>query len=219
MLSSEMPSERTQVRLPAQLKIDLLASAQASGRTLNGEIIERLLKTFLLEMESFPTDVSVIKQRDPAISESTKGALELTRDDPNEDYLRTAVAAATTELGRLTKISRKFYSTEDGKIVRFVVSSPWRGKSDTGYFKFLPAHFKDDFLCLTIRGFDKVWLIPMLIVRSVLEGAAVPQRSNGEKSWDPMFGIRKGRESFWYFKDREVDISQYAIDQQKAADT
>ncbi|MNU29054.1 hypothetical protein D3C71_175010 [compost metagenome] len=207
------------VNLPQALKEDLMASARASGRTLDEEVSERLLRSF----EDKPGEPGASERRIEALEHGLAEAMRLIRDlqegkaggpsqsRPNAD-LRAAVAAAETRLGSLTHESGKRYSTQDGKIVRFVMSSPFRGYGDKGFVKIVPGHFTDDYIFLAIRHYHRGWLVPMDLVRSTLERIPTANRTNGEKSWDPTYGNRKGRQALWMGKSGELVIEDHGID-------
>ncbi len=203
------------VKLDDSLTEKLMASTKTSGRTLDDEISERLLQSF--------QDPGSNERRIEALEEGLAEAMRLIRSlqdgngggqpqsRPNAD-LRAAVVAAETRLGDLTHESGKRYATKDGKIIRFVMSSPFRGYGDKGFVKIIPGHFADDFIFLAIRDYHRGWLVPMDLIRSTLERIPTANRANGEKSWDPTYGNRKGREALWMGKSGELEIADHGID-------
>lgn len=210
----------TEVRLADSLKENLMASARAAGRTLDDEISERLLQSF----DAKASEPGANERRIEALEEGLAKAMRLIRNlqeggkaggqpqsRPNAD-LRAAAAAAETRLGALTHESGKRYATTDGKIVRFVMSSPFRGYGDKGFVKIIPGHFSDDYIFLAIRDYHRGWLVPMDLIRSTLERIPTASRANGEKSWDPTYGNRKGREALWMGKSGELEIAGHGID-------
>jgi hypothetical protein len=217
MAKTEKSREPTEVSLTESLKENLMASARASGRTLDAEISERLLQSFEGAEAGEPSG----RDRLDALEEGLAEAMRLIRElqgkaegqspsRPNVD-LSEVVAAAETKLGKLTHQSGKRYSTKDGKIVRFVMSTPFRGYRDKGFVKIIPGHFTDDYIFLAIRNYDRGWLVPMDLIRSTLESIPTANRANGEKSWDPTYGNRKGREALWMGKVGELEIAQHGV--------
>jgi hypothetical protein len=219
MTSNE--KQPTQVSLAGSLKSNLMASAKASGRSLDDEIAERLQQSF----ESKEGNPDNSDERIDALERGLADAMQLLRDlqkaiagsgaagqaRPNAD-LRFAVAAAEAKLGSLTHVSGKRYSTHDGKIVRFVLSSPFRGYHGKGFVKIIPAHFEDDYIFLAIRDYSRGWLVPMDLIRATLEKIPTANRTNGEKSWDPTYGNRKGREALWMGKSGELLIADHGVE-------
>jgi hypothetical protein len=220
MTRNEKQREPTRVSLAESLKGNLLASAKASGRSLDDEIAERLQQSF--ESKSNPAKS---EERIDALEQGLADAMQLIRDLQGEIAgsgsagqsrtnadLRFAVAAAEAKLGSLTHQSGKRYSTHDGKVVRFVLSSPFRGYFDKGFVKIIPGHFEDDYIFLAIRDYSRGWLVPMGLIRTTLEKIPTANRTNGEKSWDPTYGNRKGREALWMGKSGELLIADHGVE-------
>lgn len=203
------------VQLDDSLTEKLMASIKASGRTLDDEVSERLLQSF----QAPGSNERRIEALEHGLAEAMRIIGDLqggkgggrTQSSPNAD-LRAAVAAAETRLGDLTHESGKRYATKDGKVVRFVMSSPFRGYGDKGFVKIIPGHFTDDYIFLAIRDYHRGWLVPMDLIRSTLERIPTANRATGEKSWDPTYGNRKGREALWMGKSGELEIADHGID-------
>lgn len=202
------------VKLDDSLTEKLMASTKASGRTLDDEISERLLQSFQApgsnerRIEALEAGLAEAMRLIRSLQDGNAGQPQ---SRPNAD-LRAAVAAAETRLGDLTHESGKRYATKDGKVVRFVMSSPFRGYGDKGFVKIIPGHFTDDYIFLAIRDYHRGWLVPMDLIRSTLERIPTANRANGEKSWDPTYGNRKGREALWMGKSGELEIADHGID-------
>jgi hypothetical protein len=52
----------------------------------------------------------------------------------------------------------------------------------------------------------------MDLIRATLEKIPTANRTNGEKSWDPTYGNRKGREALWMGKSGELLIADHGVE-------
>jgi hypothetical protein len=52
----------------------------------------------------------------------------------------------------------------------------------------------------------------MGLIRTTLEKIPTANRTNGEKSWDPTYGNRKGREALWMGKSGELLIADHGVE-------
>lgn len=233
MLEQQIQNERMQLRIPESLKTALRASARTSGRSLNAEIVDRLAASVggvaqpegsvegalaarlsRVEAELARTVRMVEELRSSVRSAAPAG--EGRHAEILDDDLRRAVLAAEGQVGSLSVVERKLFSTDYGATVRFIVSSPFQGNVGRGYVRISPDHFNADWLFLSVRGTTKGWMIPMANVRRILENVPVPKRASGQDGWDPKFGDRFGREVFWAHRGEELAIGEFAIDMEDA---
>jgi hypothetical protein len=126
----------------------------------------------------------------------------------NDDHQNLVYGALSKKFGPLELLSYRpgLCRTESGQIIRFASYMPWSPMPNRMYFDFTADWLDTNWIALSIRGSNELWIIPTPVLRKAFGHWGLTDPIGKTKIFA---GMKDGEHLLWMRNAEGIDLSNY----------